>query len=117
MDANEPSEGRAMADNPLAKVVHDVRSLVAKPAGEDQSDIALLRTFSTQNDQLAFAALVKRHGPLVLAVCRRVLHEEHDAEDAFQATFIVLARRAASASTKESLAGWLHGVAHQIPRN
>jgi RNA polymerase sigma factor (sigma-70 family) len=77
----------------------------------------LLRAFVTQNDQDAFTAIVKRYGPLVSAICRRVLHNLHDAEDAFQATFILLARNAISIRKQESLAGWLHGVAYRMAKN
>src|SRR5206468_542009 len=92
MATNEPGEAASMADNPLTKVLQHVRRVVARPNAEDQSDGALLGAFSSRDDQAAFATLVKRHGPLVLAACRRVLHHEQDAEDAFQAAFIVLAR-------------------------
>jgi RNA polymerase sigma factor (sigma-70 family) len=96
-----------MATAPLDTVLHHVRRL----AGHDQSDQRLLRDFTARHDETAFAALVARHGPLVLRVCRRVLGHEQDAEDAFQVTFLVLARGAATIRKRDSLADWLHGVA------
>ena len=65
-------------------------------------------------DETAFAALVSRHGPMVLGVCRRALRDEHDVEDAFQATFLVLVRRAGSIRDGERVGHWLHGVAHRV---
>jgi RNA polymerase sigma factor (sigma-70 family) len=81
--------------------------------GAGLTDEALLGDYISRRDEVAFAALVRRHGPMVWGVCRRVLPNYHDAEDAFQATFLVLVRKAASISSRELLANWLYGVAHQ----
>lgn len=75
------------------------------------SDAQLLDAFLAGSDEAAFASLVKRHGPMVLGVCRRVLRNAHDAEDAFQATFLVLFRKAARIGDRELLGNWLYGVA------
>jgi RNA polymerase sigma factor (sigma-70 family) len=106
-----------MANAHMGAVLRHIRGLAASPPEGRRSDGALLRAFAAENDQAAFTALVKRHGPLVLAVCRRVLHNHHDAEDAFQATFILLARSAGSVRKQESLASWLHGVAYRMAKN
>src|SRR5271169_1372283 len=84
---------------------------------DDLSDETLLERYlggEELDSQEAFRALVVRHGPMVLGICRHVLNEHHDAEDAFQATFLVLARKAASIQNRRVLAGWLHEVAHRI---
>jgi len=77
------------------------------------TDGQLLARFVAAGDEASFAALLRRHGPMVLGVCRRILRHSHDAEDAFQATFLVLARKANSVVRRESVGCWLHGVAHR----
>jgi RNA polymerase sigma factor (sigma-70 family) len=102
-----------MTDARLGPVVRHIHRLAAGPGRPAAGDRALLHDFATRNDQAAFAAIVHRHGPLVLGVCRRVLHNPHDAEDAFQATFLALAQGAASIRKQASLSSWLHGVAYR----
>jgi len=83
----------------------------------DLSDGQLVQRFLAARDgadRPAFTALVERHGPMVLRICRGVLDNSHDAQDAFQATFLVLARRAGSVRNADSLASWLHGVALRV---
>jgi RNA polymerase sigma factor (sigma-70 family) len=86
---------------------------VAMSPGAGETDDQLLGRFVAHRDESAFAELVRRHGPMVLGVCRRVLTDAHDAEDAFQATFLVLARKARSLADQPSLGAWLYGVAHR----
>src|SRR5262249_59662675 len=90
-----------------------LRSAAASPDPEC-SDRQLLDDYASRNDPGAFAALVRRHGPTVLGVCRRVLQHEQDAEDAFQAVFLVLARGARTIRKGDSLTSWLHGVARRV---
>lgn len=79
-----------------------------------RSDAQLLEQFAVGRDQAAFEALLHRHGPLVFGVCRRMLFDAHDAEDAFQATFLVLARRAGQIARRSLLSNWLYGVAFRV---
>jgi RNA polymerase sigma factor (sigma-70 family) len=93
-------------------VLQQVRKLVGAP-GPDLTDGQLLELFAGRREEAAFEALVRRHGPLVLAACRRLLGDPNDAEDAFQATFLALARRAPALDRRGSVAGWLYTVAHR----
>jgi RNA polymerase sigma factor (sigma-70 family) len=102
-----------MAAN-LRPLVEYVRRLVHRPVLDEAADAAVLSRFISDRDEAAFAAIVERHGPLVLHVCQRILGEVHDAEDAFQATFMVLARKAATVHPRHALAAWLHGVARRV---
>src|SRR5262245_50388720 len=98
------------ADRVLGQLRRSV--LVQNEAG--QSDAELLNRFIGQRDHSAFEVLVRRHGPMVWGVCNRLLSDRHDAEDAFQATFLVLVRKASSVMPREMVANWLYGVARQI---
>jgi RNA polymerase sigma factor (sigma-70 family) len=89
-----------------------IKALDARNA-EDKTDGQLLEQFLNQRDEAAFAALVRRHGPMVLGVCRRILGNQADAHDAFQATFIVLVRKATSLTSRSVVGDWLHGVARR----
>jgi RNA polymerase sigma factor (sigma-70 family) len=95
-------------------VIAYVRRVAAAPAPAADGDGPLLERFLRDRDQAAFAELVRRHGPMVLALCRRLLGDAHDAEDAFQATFLVLARKAASVRRRGSVGSFLYGVARRI---
>ncbi len=103
-----------MSSSAVLTSVRRLRSLMAAQQGGEQSDEQLLTAFTDHRDEIAFATLVRRHGPMVLGVCRRVLGHEHDAEDAFQATFLVLAQRVASLRNQNALASFLHGTAFHL---
>ncbi len=96
------------------RLLRHIHALAARTATRSVSDAALLDRFVRRRDEDAFAALVARHGPLVLGVCRRVLGDAHEAEDVFQATFLVLARKAASLRRPDALAAWLYGTARHL---
>src|SRR5579871_2110728 len=89
-----------------ALLLHQLRRLASSPP-----DAELLRRWSQERDEDAFAALVARHGSMVLGVCRRLLGNSHDAEDAFQAVWLVLSRKAAAVRPRRMVGNWLYGVA------
>ena len=94
-----------------------IRAVAAVSDSDEFSDGELLDRFVRQRDEAAFAAIVARHGGMVWAVCRKFLDREQDAEDAFQAVFLTLARKAASAGGRNCLPGWLHEVSRRITAN
>jgi RNA polymerase sigma factor (sigma-70 family) len=97
----------------LEGVVRHLRRVACRGEGAPVGDAELLERFLAHRDAGAFELLVRRHGPMVLGVCRRVLGNEADAEDAFQATFLVLVRKAAAIVPRTQVGNWLHGVAHK----
>ena len=103
-----------MASNSISGFIRTLRG--AARGAEGPTDGDLLQAYVAQRDNSAFAELVRRHGPMVLGVCRRVLGNEPDAEDAFQATFLVLVRKAASLRSDGLVGNWLYGVAHNTAR-
>ncbi|MCI0638140.1 MAG: sigma-70 family RNA polymerase sigma factor [Gemmataceae bacterium] len=98
----------------LVKVVNEIRTWAVAGRDNHVPDKELLRRFVSSQDEAAFADLIKRHGPMVHGMCRKMLRHTQDAEDAFQATFLVLARKAKSIRKQESVGGWLYGVAYRV---
>jgi C-terminal peptidase prc len=98
-----------MAMSELTTVLRHLRQVAGGPAA--RTDGQLLEAFAARTDQAAFEEIVRRHGPMVLGVCRRILGDAHDAEDAFQAAFLVLVRNAPRIRKREAVGCWLHGVA------
>ncbi len=105
-----------MATNSVSRTVERLRQAVLLPDGAGLTDGQLLELFLARRDEAAFEALVRRHGPMVLGVCRRVVLHEQDAEDAFQATFLALARKAAGLRRPERVGNWLYGAAYFAAR-
>ena len=101
-----------MSTTTMGGALRHLRDLFGEGTVVGLTDGQLLARYVDRQDGPAFAALVARHGPMVLGACRAILKHEHDVEDAFQATFLVLARRAASVRDGDALAGWLHRVAY-----
>src|SRR5262245_19401402 len=97
------------------QIVQALRQVVIR-GPERPSDGQLLESFLATRDEAAFEALVRRHGPMVLRLCRRMLPNLQDAEDAFQAIFIVLARKAGCVRPREGVGNWLYGVAYRTAR-
>lgn len=102
-----------MSHEPLQKIVGQLRHAHEPGPGDVSADATMLARWVVHRDQTAFADLVRRHAPMVLGVCRRVLRDEHEAEDATQATFLVFARKAGSIGRRQELAGWLYRVAYR----
>jgi RNA polymerase sigma factor (sigma-70 family) len=103
-----------MTPRPLEGVLHHLRRAVTGAQAGDPTDAQLLDDFLRRRDERAFELLVWRHAAMVFAACRRVLHDRHEAEDAFQATFLVFVRKAGSISKRDSVGSWLHRVAFRI---
>ena len=102
-----------MATMRLNRVIQRIRAAAAQGGAAGLADGDLLDLFLLRRDDAAFAELVRRHGPMVLGVCRRVLKNPHDADDAFQATFLILVRRGDSVRPRGRVGAWLHGVAYR----
>src|SRR5271155_3867480 len=103
-----------MAIETLGNALRQLNRLFADGVVAGLSDAQLLERFLAQGDAGAFEALVGRHGPMVLSVCRAILRDPHDAEDAFQSTFLVLVKNGGAIRGRDALAGWLHRVAHRV---
>ncbi|MCI0684937.1 MAG: sigma-70 family RNA polymerase sigma factor [Gemmataceae bacterium] len=102
-----------MSSGPIHRVLRHLRHAAQPANGGERPDAELLCSFLEGRDETAFAALVRRHSAMVLGVCRRVTGDAHDAEDAFQAAFCVLLRKARSIRRREVLGSWLYGVAYR----
>jgi RNA polymerase sigma factor (sigma-70 family) len=103
-----------MAHRALNRAVDFIHRWAALPVAGQRTDRQLLNRFAEDGDQASFGELVQRHGPLVWGVCRRVLQNDHDADDAFQATFLVLSRKASATCWHESVKHWLYEVAYRV---
>lgn len=101
-----------MRTNAVNSLIGHLRRAALRQDGADLTDGELLELYVARGEEAAFEALVRRHGPMVLGVCHRILRNEADAEDAFQATFLVFVHKAASIRSRERVSNWLYGVAH-----
>jgi RNA polymerase sigma factor (sigma-70 family) len=110
------TEAFAVTTQTAETLLRSVRALATGQVAGGESDRQLLEHFVNRRDEAAFAALLERHGPMVMGVCRRALRDEHLAEDVFQATFLVLARSAGTIHKQHSLSAFLHGVALRLTR-
>jgi RNA polymerase sigma factor (sigma-70 family) len=113
---NDADTGSAttMATGQQAAVLEGVRRIFVGGTVAGLGSESLLHRFATRGDEAAFSAIVARHGPMVLGVCRRALRDPYDVEDAFQATFLVFVRKAGSIRDGDALGPWLHGVARRV---
>src|SRR5437899_3223373 len=102
-----------MTTTSISTAIEQIRQKVLVHDAATLGDGQLLEQFVSRRDAAALEILVRRHGPMVWGVCRRVLRDHHDVEDAFQATFLVLVRKAATVRPRDMVANWLYGVAHQ----
>src|SRR5262245_3846868 len=102
-----------MTQATASPILQQIRRIVTGQRSQAASDQDLLRQFAGTQDEEAFHALLQRHGPMVLGVCRSVLRKEAEVEDAFQATFLTLARKAGSVHKAAALGSWLYGVAYR----
>src|SRR5688572_16826675 len=103
-----------MTRDPAPALLDPLRRLLARRAGSSLTDTQLVANFVARRDEASFEVLVWRHGAMVLDLCKRVLRDAHEAEDAFQATFLVLARKAAAVGRGEAVGCWLYKVAYRI---
>ena len=102
-----------MAMTPTTGLIHRLRAATGRGNDHESTDAELLNAYISCGDGMAFEAIVRRHGRMVLSLCRRLLRNRADADDAFQATFLVLVRKAASIRPRNMLPGWLYGVAYK----
>src|SRR4051794_30287179 len=107
-------EGRAMAGGTTGVIVRQLERLFTTGVVAGLTEGQLLDRFVASNDEAAFEALLSRHGPMVLGVCRRLLRDPNDVDDAFQATFLVLVRKAGTLRRRALLGNWLYGVAYRV---
>ena len=105
-----------MPTSRMSQVMHHLRGEGLLREGADRTDGQLLECFVSRREPAALEALIRRHAAMVWGVCRRVLHGLQDAEDAFQATFLVLLRKAPTIVPRDRVGNWLYGVAHQTAR-